>query len=181
MTRIFEPLYINGKRDKARRYINTETGETISRRQYIKLTEGVSPEEKAIKRYLEAPEQYKTMPKTMDKHMAYLPIKWRYSKMVSYRDRGKYKRYWQLQINALVMCDCKQMEEPVLVEVYGYSRVYELRNFDKMLDEAKAKAEAEAISIFNTKYGIPERSGLCKVRTVQSAKWLRVVDSRNRV
>jgi len=48
----YEPLYINGKRDKARRYVNPSTGEIISRRQYIKITEGVSPESKAYARYL---------------------------------------------------------------------------------------------------------------------------------
>jgi translation initiation factor 1 (eIF-1/SUI1) len=36
----------------ARRYIDTLTGEEISRRQYIKITEGVSPESKAYARYL---------------------------------------------------------------------------------------------------------------------------------
>ena len=45
------PLYINGKRDKARRYV-LPSGEIISRRQYIKITEGVSPESKAYARYL---------------------------------------------------------------------------------------------------------------------------------
>ena len=49
---VYEPLYINGKRDKARRYVNPSTGEIISRRQYIKITEGVSPESKAYARYL---------------------------------------------------------------------------------------------------------------------------------
>ena len=44
------PLYINGKRDSRRRYV-FPSGEIISRRQYIKITEGVSPEEKAIRRY----------------------------------------------------------------------------------------------------------------------------------
>ena len=48
----FQPLYINGKRDSRRRYISP-TGEIISRRQYIKITEGVSPEQKAIRRYEE--------------------------------------------------------------------------------------------------------------------------------
>ena len=46
----YVPLYINGKRDKARRYVNPSTGKIISRRQYIKITEGVSPEEKTIQR-----------------------------------------------------------------------------------------------------------------------------------
>ena len=46
-----KPLYINGKRDKARRYV-LPTGEIISRRQYIKIKEGVSPESKAYARYL---------------------------------------------------------------------------------------------------------------------------------
>jgi len=46
------PLYVGGKRDKARRYVNPSTGEIISRRQYIKITEGVSPESKAYARYL---------------------------------------------------------------------------------------------------------------------------------
>ena len=49
----YEPLYVDGKRDKARRYVNPSTGEIISRRQYIKLVEGVSPETKAVIRYLE--------------------------------------------------------------------------------------------------------------------------------
>jgi len=44
------PLYVGGKRDKARRYVNPSTGEIISRRQYIKITEGVTPEQKAIQR-----------------------------------------------------------------------------------------------------------------------------------
>src|SRR5690554_6585987 len=48
----YVPLYINGKRDKARRYVNPSTGEIISRRQYIKITEGASPESKAYARYL---------------------------------------------------------------------------------------------------------------------------------
>lgn len=48
----YVPLYIKGKRDKARRYVNPSTGKIISRRQYIKITEGVSPESKAYARYL---------------------------------------------------------------------------------------------------------------------------------
>ena len=43
-----EPIFIDGKRDKARRYRDTETGEIISRRQQIKRTEGVTPEVKAL-------------------------------------------------------------------------------------------------------------------------------------
>ena len=46
----YVPLYINGKRDKARRYVNLFTGKIISRRQYIKITEGVFLEEKTIQR-----------------------------------------------------------------------------------------------------------------------------------
>lgn len=49
---VYEPLYVSGKRDKARRYVNPSTGEIISRRQYIKIKEGVSPESKAYARYL---------------------------------------------------------------------------------------------------------------------------------
>ena len=48
----YVPLYVSGKRDKARRYINPSTNKIISRRQYIKLTEGASPESKAYARYL---------------------------------------------------------------------------------------------------------------------------------
>jgi len=48
----YEPLYIDGKRDSRRRYISAD-GEIISRRQYIKLVEGVSPETKAVIRYLQ--------------------------------------------------------------------------------------------------------------------------------
>ena len=47
---VYKPLYVSGKRDKARRYVNPTTGKIISYRQYIKITEGVSPEEKAIQR-----------------------------------------------------------------------------------------------------------------------------------
>ena len=49
-TRRFEPVYVDGKRDKARRYRDTLTNTIVSYRQYIKLTEGVSPEEKAVQR-----------------------------------------------------------------------------------------------------------------------------------
>lgn len=47
-----QPLYIDGKRDSARRYI-TPTGEIISRREQIRRTEGVTPEQKAVRRYEE--------------------------------------------------------------------------------------------------------------------------------
>ncbi len=46
------PLYIDGKRDSARRYV-TSTGEIISRREQILRTEGVTPEQKAVRRYEE--------------------------------------------------------------------------------------------------------------------------------
>src|SRR5690554_5167136 len=49
---VYEPLYVGGKRDKARRFVNPTTDEIISRRQYIKIKEGVSPESKAYARYL---------------------------------------------------------------------------------------------------------------------------------
>lgn len=47
-----KPLYINGKRDSRRRYV-TPTGEIISRREQIRRTEGLTPEQKAIRRYEE--------------------------------------------------------------------------------------------------------------------------------
>src|SRR5690554_2468647 len=46
-----KPLYIDGKRDSRRRYV-LPSGEIISRRQHIKITEGASPESKAYARYL---------------------------------------------------------------------------------------------------------------------------------
>lgn len=46
------PLYIDGKRDRARRYV-TPAGEIISRREQIRRTEGVTPEQKAVRRYEE--------------------------------------------------------------------------------------------------------------------------------
>lgn len=46
------PLYIDGKRDSARRYV-TPTGDIISRREQIRRTEGVTPEQKAVRRYEE--------------------------------------------------------------------------------------------------------------------------------
>lgn len=33
----YEPLYVNGKRDKARRYMNLATGDVIARRQYDQI------------------------------------------------------------------------------------------------------------------------------------------------
>lgn len=48
----YQPLYVDGKRDKARRYV-TPTGEIISRREHIKRTEKRTPEAKAYKRYIE--------------------------------------------------------------------------------------------------------------------------------
>jgi hypothetical protein len=48
----YEPLYVGGKRDKARRFVNPSTGKIISRRQHIKITDGASPESKAYARYL---------------------------------------------------------------------------------------------------------------------------------
>lgn len=47
-----KPLYIDGKRDRARRYV-TPTGEIISRREQIRRTESVTPEQKAVRRYQE--------------------------------------------------------------------------------------------------------------------------------
>ena len=47
-----KPLYIDGKRDSRRRYV-TPTGEIISRREQIRRTEGVTPEQKAVRRYEE--------------------------------------------------------------------------------------------------------------------------------
>lgn len=47
-----QPLYIDGKRDSRRRYV-TPTGDIISRREQIRRTEGVTPEQKAIRRYEE--------------------------------------------------------------------------------------------------------------------------------
>ena len=46
------PLYIDGKRDSRRRYV-TPTGDIISRREQIRRTEGVTPEQKAVRRYEE--------------------------------------------------------------------------------------------------------------------------------
>jgi hypothetical protein len=46
------PLYIDGKRDSRRRYV-TPTGDIISRREQIRRTEGVTPEQKAVRRYQE--------------------------------------------------------------------------------------------------------------------------------
>ena len=47
-----QPLYINGKRDSRRRYV-TPDGEIISRREQIRRVEGVTPEQKAVRRYVE--------------------------------------------------------------------------------------------------------------------------------
>ncbi len=48
----YQPLYVGGRRDSARRYVAPD-GSIISRREQIKRTEGHSPEEKAVKRYKE--------------------------------------------------------------------------------------------------------------------------------
>ncbi len=49
-TQRYQPLYQDGKRDKARRFRDTHTNTIVSYRKYIKITEGVSPEEKAVQR-----------------------------------------------------------------------------------------------------------------------------------
>lgn len=46
----YVPLYVDGKRDRSRRYVAV-TGTIISRRKYIKLTEKTTPESKAYARY----------------------------------------------------------------------------------------------------------------------------------
>jgi len=46
----YTPLYIEGKRDSRKRFISS-SGDIISYRQYIKKTEGVTPEQKALRRY----------------------------------------------------------------------------------------------------------------------------------
>lgn len=46
----YTPLYIEGKRDSRKRFVSP-SGDIISYRQYIKKTEGVTPEQKAIRRY----------------------------------------------------------------------------------------------------------------------------------
>lgn len=48
----YKPLVVDGKRDKARRYVAPD-GSVISRREHIKRTEGTTPERKALKRYVE--------------------------------------------------------------------------------------------------------------------------------
>lgn len=48
----YSPLFVGGKRDKARRYVDT-SGNIISRREYIKVSEGTTPELKAYRRYKE--------------------------------------------------------------------------------------------------------------------------------
>lgn len=46
----YTPLYIEGKRDRRKRFVSP-SGDIISYRQYIKKTEGVTPEQKALRRY----------------------------------------------------------------------------------------------------------------------------------
>ena len=46
----YTPLYIEGKRDSRKRFVSP-SGDIISYRQYIKKTEGVTPEQKALRRY----------------------------------------------------------------------------------------------------------------------------------
>ena len=101
----YEPLYVGGKRDKARRFVNPSTGEIISRRQHIKITEGASPESKAYARYLagKAPKgitakkyerRLKRKPKTKEEGPTPKPIKEKWGwKEVPPEPRG----YYQLQ------------------------------------------------------------------------------------
>ena len=49
-TRRYQPVYVDGKRDTAKRFRDTHTNTIVSYRKYIKITEGVSPEEKAVRR-----------------------------------------------------------------------------------------------------------------------------------
>ena len=102
---VYEPLYVGGKRDKARRFVNPSTGEIISRRQHIKITEGASPESKAYARYLagKAPKgitakkyerRLKRKPKTKEEGPTPKPIKEKWGwKEVPHEPRG----YYQLQ------------------------------------------------------------------------------------
>ena len=48
----YQPLMVNGRRDRARRYIDTRDGSIISRREHIIRTEGRTPEQKAYDRYV---------------------------------------------------------------------------------------------------------------------------------
>jgi hypothetical protein len=48
----YKPLMVDGKRDKARRYVAPD-GSIISRREQIKRREGVTPEQKALRRFFE--------------------------------------------------------------------------------------------------------------------------------
>lgn len=101
----YEPLYVGGKRDKARRFVNPSTGKIISRRQHIKITEGASPESKAYARYLagKAPKgitakkyerRLKRKPKTKEEGPTPKPIKEKWGwKEVPPEPRG----YYQLQ------------------------------------------------------------------------------------
>ena len=145
---VYEPLYVGGKRDKARRFVNTSTGEIISRRQHIKITEGASPESKAYARYLagKAPKgitakKYERRLKRKQETKAEEPItvptqkpikeKWGW-KEVPHEPRG----YYQLQGRYRVR-DAKTGE---FATVTGYSTVTTTKRRGKELQILRSQA-----------------------------------------
>lgn len=71
----YQPLMVNGRRDSARRFIDTRDGSIISRREHIIRTEGRTPEQKAYDRYVagEAPAG-KTVRRIIRKREAGRPV-----------------------------------------------------------------------------------------------------------
>lgn len=137
----YKPLYSpDGRRDKARRYVSPE-GNIISRRQYIKKTEGETPEQKAIRRYLEGLTDRKprSAPKRIPVRRPRPPpepgIRWRVANDIPYADRGSsaHEKLWQM----MVVIDAINAETgEIRPNVPGYSRVSSKKDAERMSDEA---------------------------------------------
>lgn len=118
----WEPLYIAGKRDNARRYTN-EKGKVISRRDYM-VRSGESPEEKAFRRYQEGrtATPNKTAQKVL-KRKAILPTR---TMRKGLDKRGKYQLVGTYEF-VKVDRDSGEMVEESIVTATGFSKTVESR------------------------------------------------------
>ena len=180
----YAPYYIKGKRDKARRYVNPYTGKIISRRQYIKLTEGVSPEEKHIQRvkagkakpgktyqrYLERKAKKEKKPKVQPSKRKLYPTK---RIRVVDRVKDKHENLFQLVVTA-VFRNSGTGQKAV---ARGYSTLtharytrppgYGTRYYYQKLAEALRHAEAQVM------YWHAGRSGEWVLQEITDEFWLR--------
>jgi len=158
----YAPVYTpDGRRAKNREYIDRK-GNIISRRKYLEK-QGVIPEIKAAERYekgisTKRPISLKRA-ETLRANVG--KTKWMLPKGVSYRDRGKGERYWQLAIEIERKCESKK----VIHKAYGFSKLYKQKDTAMAMNQAIDHALAQ-----NAK-----KSGDCELVRIISYAWLRWV------